>query len=503
MGVTARLVCRVLGVLLARCSGLRAIGVAGCMVLAVAARADTPRELVAASSGTHVWVAIPIDGGCKLVHHASAMEGSFCRSVVQLERLPQALVASGSALTIIMPASGQPASHAVFALSTERNPATGAFFYRPAGRLDVLASAPSGGTFAGAATDGSSIWVLQHDSPMSLLRLEPTDWAVEPLPTERAGTSLATWSDGAAQVPALALAEGGDLLLWQRRAASDWRETRWPGAAREEWSVVQGSSRPTLLVRESGGLRIVYPTPTGVRMLATMAMPVEPWAIVGVGDGLRLLTVAADGAVRVAPIDPLTGSAGEAAALEPQPTTTSLWLHLPIIGAVTIAMLLAGFIIRPPMKAPRHLPPEWMPLPMARRALALMVDLLPGAGVSLAVTECRVGDLLVMPAWTPDIGQSAPAALMIAVATAWCLVFETVLSTTPGKRLMGARVLGIDAEGPLESAGALRRAIRALLKGVVLFAPALGFLAFVHPLQQGLPETLTRTILVQARPQRG
>ena len=497
MGVMARLACR------AWRGGLRGAAAAVCVMLAYAARADAPRELVATSSGTHVWVAVPIGGGCTLVHHASAMEGAFCRSVVQLEGIPQALVASGATLTILMPPAGQPANHAVYALSTERNPATGTFFYRPAGRLDVLASVPSDGGFAGAATDGSGVWLLQHDSPMSLWRLEPTDWAVEPLPIERAGAILATWSDGAAQVPALASADGGDLLLWQRRAASDWQETRWPGAAREGWSVVAGSSRPTLVVRENGGLRIVYPTPTGVRMLATMAMPSEPWAIVGVGDGLRLITAAADGVVRVAPIDPLTGSAGEAAALDPQPTTTSLWLHLPIIGAVTIAMLLAGFIVRPPMKAPRQLPPEWMPLPMARRALALLIDVLPGAGVSLAVTECRVGDLLVMPAWTPDIGQTAPAALMIAVTTGWCLVFETFLATTPGKRLMGSRVLGIDAEGPLESAGAARRAIRALLKGVVLFAPALGFLAFVHPLQQGLPETLTRTILVRTRSQRG
>ncbi|MFM7480486.1 MAG: RDD family protein [Planctomycetota bacterium] len=481
----------------------RGAAAAVCVMLASSTRADAPRELVAASSGTHVWVSVPIDGGCKIVHHASAMEGMFCRSVVQLDRTPQALVASGSALTIIMPAAGQPAIHDVFALSTERNPATGAFFYSPAGRLDVFASVPSSGAFAGAATDGSGVWILQHDSPTSLLRLEPTDWAVEPLPIERAGAILATWSDGGARVPVLAWGDGGDLLVWQRRAASDWRETRWPDAAREGWSVVAGSSRPTLLVRENGGLRIVYPTPTGVRMLATMAMPREPWAIVGVGDGLRLITAAADGVVRVAPIDPLTGSAGEAAALEPQPTTTSLWLHLPIIGAITIAMLLAGFIIRPPMTAPRQLPPEWMPLPMARRALALLIDLLPGAGVSLAVTECRVGDLLVMPAWTPDIGQSVPAALMLAVTTGWCLVFEAVLATTPGKRLMGSRVLGIDAEGPLESAGAARRTIRALLKGVVLFAPALGFLAFVHPLQQGLPETLTRTIVVRARSQRG
>ncbi len=483
-------------------AGLRA-GVTVGALLVGPAHADAPRELVAASSGSHVWVAVPIDGGCRLVHHASAMEGAFCRSVVQLERTPQALVASGSTLTIILPATGQPASHAVFALSTERNPATGAFFYRPAGRLDVLASAPSTGAFAGAATDGSGVWLMQQDSPMSLLRLEPTDWAVEPLPIERTGALLVTWPDGAGQGPALVSADGGDLLLWQRRAVSDWRETRWPGAAREGWSLVTGSSRPTLLLRESGGLRILYPTPTGVRMLATMAVPADPWALVGVGDGLRLVTAAADGVVRVAPIDPLTGSAGEAVALEPQPTTTSLWLHLPIIGAVTIAMLLAGFIIRPPMTAPRQLPPEWMPLPMARRALALLMDLLPGAGVSLVVTECRVGDLLVMPAWTPDIGQSAPAAWMLAVTTVWCLLFETLLSTTPGKRLMGARVLAIGTEGPLESAGAARRAGRALLKGVVLFAPALGFLAFVHPLQQGLPETLTRTIVVRARPQRG
>jgi uncharacterized RDD family membrane protein YckC len=468
-----------------------------------AAPADAPHELVATSSGTHVWVAVPREDGCKLVHHASAMEGAFCRSAVQLERLPQALVASGATLTIIMPADGEPTSHAVYALSTERNAATGSFFYRPAGRLDVLPSLPSDGAFAGVATDGSGVWLLQHASPMSLSRLEPTNWAVEQLPCARADALLVSWSDGAVQVPAIASVEGADVLLWQRRATSDWTETRWPDAARTGWSVVAGASRPTLLVRENDGLRIVYPTPTGVRLLATMTKPTEPWAIVGVGDGLRLITAGADGSVRVAPINPLTGSAGESAELEPQPTTTSLWLHLPIIGAITIAMLLAGFVIRPPMTVPRQLPPDWMPLPMARRAAALLIDLLPGAGITLATTGCQIGELLVMPAWTPDIEQSSCAALMIAVTTAWCLLFETFFSSTPGKRLMGSRVLGIDADGPLESAGAARRAGRALLKGVVLFAPALGFLAFVHPLQQGLPETLTRTIVVRARSRRG
>ncbi len=477
--------------------------VAACAAVPWAPSNDAPHELVAASSGTHVWVAVPVGGGCKIVHHASAMEGAFCRDVVQLERTPQAMVASGAALTIIMPAAGQPANHAAFSLTTDRNPATGAFFYRPAGRLDVLASVPSDGALAGAATDGNDVWLLRRDSRLSLLRLEPIDWATEPLPMDRADAVLASWPDGSAQALAIVAADGADLLVWRRRAISDWRETRWPDSARDGWSIVAGCSRPTLLVRENSGLRVVYPTPTGVRLLATMAMPTEPWAVVGVGDGLRLLTAAADGVVRVAPIDPLTGSAGEAAKLEPQPTTTSLWLHLPIIGAVTIAMLLAGFIVRPPMNAPRQLPPDWMPLPMARRALALLLDLLPGAVVAVAVTECSIGELLIMPAWTPDIERTAPAALMIAVTTAWCLAFETTLATTPGKRLMGSRVLSLEAEGPLGSAGAGRRCIRALLKGVVLFAPALGFLAFVHPLQQGLPETLTRTILVRARPQRG
>ena len=86
---------------------------------------------------------------------------------------------------------------------------------------------------------------------------------------------------------------------------------------------------------------------------------------------------------------------------------------------------------------------------------------------------------------------------MLGFTGIWCGIFEVVLRATPGKFIFGGRIVRAPDGGTDMRAGVGRSLLRALLKAVVLFAPALGVLAFVHPLQQGLPETLSKTVVAR------
>ena len=139
----------------------------------------------------------------------------------------------------------------------------------------------------------------------------------------------------------------------------------------------------------------------------------------------------------------------------------------------------------------------WIALPMFRRIAALAIDLIPGAIFALWITGARVEELMSMPSWTPDLARAAPASIMLGFTGIWCGIFEVVLRATPGKFIFGGRIVRAPDGGTDMRAGVGRSLLRALLKAVVLFAPALGFLAFVHPLQQGLPETLSKTVVAR------
>ena len=71
------------------------------------------------------------------------MDGPFLREVATLPTLPIALAAHENQLAIIMPPTGIPLTSSVYSLTTNRNPATGSFYYQPYGRFDVLPSIES------------------------------------------------------------------------------------------------------------------------------------------------------------------------------------------------------------------------------------------------------------------------------------------------------------------------------------------------------------------------
>ncbi len=466
-------------------------------------------KLLCASSGTHLWVAVRSGTGCQIIHHAPDMDGSFCRVATTLPAIPSDLAARENQLAIVMSPDPQSKSSAVFMLSAHRNPATGIYFYEPLGRLDVLASIPSSDRIEQVVLGSNGPIALDGGDRPKLVKAEQLGWVdlAPPMPMGvdavlapwSSQTSLALWSivwvDGEDLMNAGISATLSQGTVW---SAGDWALERWIGAGANFEMAIGGTQRPAILTRDGGGaFGIAYPTSNGVRQLSTIHIPNATWSIVGLGEGFEIVWSDDVGQVYLSSVDGLTGESAPARLLGAQPTTTGDWIHLPLLGVVTIGMLLAGFIVRPPIQPPTPMPGGWEVLAMVRRASALAIDMIPGAIFALWITGAHVDELLAMPSWTPDLETAAPASIMLGFTGLWSLAFEVSIRATPGKFLVGGRVIRAPEGGSDLRAGWRRTFVRALLKIVVLFAPALGFLAFVHPLQQGLPETLSKTVIAR------
>lgn len=481
--------------------------------------------LRAASSGEHLWVAVPpAPGQAEGVRILHSVNGAV-RECGSLDGMPDALVAGGERLWMVMPPLQGAGVSPVYSVRASYNPISDRWFSEPIGRFDVLPSIPQGGHLSGAAASGQSLVVLRGSPPAALLEQRGAGWSELPLPPGLpAGTMLHGWPSREASGWALIAREGADLRTWTVRApepgsdALDWTSAVMPGSGAGLGLVVSGASRPTVLrqVSGEGGWSLAYARADGPLEIARIEAPDGPWTVVGVGDSFALVTASDAGEVSAARIDSVEGTVGAAAPLVEAPSTAGDWLHLPLIGAVTIAALLAAFLIRPPVgdRVPA-LPAGWEPMDSWRRALGLAIDMVPGALLAIAITGCAPRDLLAMPAWTAATAKTIPSSIMLACTMLWCIAWEVAVASTPGKLATGkgrivrverlspreqaARAGGPAAEWPAPAATRTRRAIRAALKGIVLFAPALAFLAFVHPLQMGLPDVMTDTAVSRRR----
>jgi len=487
------------------------------VVLSIAssfAHADTDPTLLVSSSGSHLWIAVPTSDGCRIMHHAADMNGPFCRQVVTLPALPTALASHANQLLIIMPPSGIPAVSAVYSLVTDRNPATGTFYYQPAGRLEVLPSIQSAQRIVDAVSTATGPRALIPNQNQ-LIKAEALAWSPLELPADWAGNlRIVPWFDaGDESAWALLSQQGADLVTWNVSSPKNaalllgdltaserplWSKSSWIGAADGFVMVITGSHRPAVLSHGAdGSFSIGYPTSTGLRKLGPITPPSGAWSVIGLGEQFQIVWIDAASAIHLMGIDALNGAVSGEEQLIAQPTTTGDWIHLPFIGALTIGMLLAGFIIRPPMQAPLPMPVGWQALSMGRRITALTIDMIPGAIVALLLTGASLEELSIMPSWTPELSRAVPASIMLGFTGIWCAIFEIAMRASPGKFIVGGRVVRAPDGGTEMRAGKSRSCVRAVLKTIVLFAPALGFLSFVHPLQQGLPETLSKTVVAR------
>ena len=463
--------------------------------------------LVATSSGSHLWIARAHEGECRILHHAASMPDGALREASRLPRVPEAMAASGDQLWLVMPAEGKPRVHPVYSTLTRRNPATGLYFDTPLGRFDVLPSLPAGESSPRIAAADTTVLASVPGGAKSFSQLDVTQWKDVQLPLGGA-TDIApvVWHrEGVLLIGGASVSTDG--LRWVGHTAAnfggDWIPLEFPHDAVAGFIAwVPGASTNAFLRARSGvAAELCVMQASGVRVLAEIPAQSTAWSVLGLGDAFVLAAEQAQGEVSLSRIDPVSGVVAPAApsvAIVPQ---TFEWVHLPLLGAATIALLLIGFVMRPPLEASRRLPGGWSPLPMGRRVVALAFDLLPGAAISLGVTGSSVESLLAMPAWTPQFSDCAASALMVCATSVWCGVFEVTLRASPGKWLVGGRVIASTAptvaSQPDARAGTARVLGRALVKGVVLLAPALGVLAFVHPLHMGVPETISGTAVAR------
>lgn len=480
------------------------------LVPASAQSVGLPPTLPAASSGTHAWFALGEGGRCRILHHAATMAEGVVREATVLGVVPVALAGSLDQLWVVMPSSGSPPVYEVFSLTTRRNPATGTYFDTPPGRLDVLPSLRSTGVLGEIAADtrGLAGWI-EGGAP-TLLRLQADRWVEVPLPGNLGGSSTlaALLHEGDRRIALVGIA-GKDLTASIEGSAdgTPWEQVLFPGSAEGFAMVVPGAASNAVLRRVAGGLHeLAYISPSGPRSLATIPIQASPWTVVGLGEKFLLASASAGGEISLSKIDSLTGSIAPPIAMTGEIVRAVEWIHLPVLGGATILLLLLGFVLRPPVEAKGSLATGWEPLPMGRRSIALAIDLLPGVVVALGVTGAPLESLLAMPSWTPELSRCLPSLLMLGVTGGWCALFEIAARATPGKFLVGARIIRAepaanDSVPPSAHAdvraGLARSAARAALKAIVLLAPALGVLAFVHPLQQGVPETITGTAVAR------
>lgn len=202
---------------------------------------------------------------------------------------------------------------------------------------------------------------------------------------------------------------------------------------------------------------------------------------------------------------------GPEQSLAPPGFASGGWIHLPIIGVLSVALVLAAVIFgsdaylerrsarvvvedaaaaaaaERPARTARG-------ASLGRRAAALLIDMLPGMVFVWFFVRGTPFDLLQIPAFQPDLKQGVPSLLVF--GSGWLLgaLGDVLFGRSMGKRIVGLRIIA--ARGGPATVG--RRALRALASSIAVASPVVMLLAFLHPRGDGPAEMLTGTAVVDA-----
>lgn len=489
-------------------------------------------QLPGAASGHHLWFATPDPERPRrsLVHHvATDREAPSVRIAAVLEGTVEAIAAwDDRAWVVLAPRAGTRPRREVVALSTARNPASGLDYTWPREGPTLLPSLPGDARLVDLSADAAGpialFWppewrssrvrraaaegvtprarVLRLGRDLEWREIEglPAEWAFERfMPLGNPARSLALLApDPEAADSTVVIAMPGDPSSTPEEGdVAGVRRWRLPIG-----SIVAATSleHAELIVtrRTFGSIDLEYPRERGVLPLSQLDAPRGPWRIAATLDGIRYLEDS-DGGFRIRSVDPIDGEVGPAVELGPPTFGSSVWLHLPILGALAISAVLALVLFRPlAEREPPTIPEGFEPFPWPKRLAALAIDLVPGIATSMFVLGVPLREFSLLPAWSLEAEATAPSALAIAVTFLWGVVWESIAGRTPGKMLLGGCVRSSDAA----RVGVLRVLVRNLFKSVLLAAPILAIFTVLNPLGQGIGEVLSRTLVLgrQAMP---
>lgn len=170
-------------------------------------------------------------------------------------------------------------------------------------------------------------------------------------------------------------------------------------------------------------------------------------------------------------------------------------------------VLLVIFLSRQEMLAmPAPLPTHLEHAPPLRRIIANVIDLAPIAIATVPLWIAPLSDAaLILPRLDSRLGEAViterlapPWYLVVLGNAAWCLLWEWRLGTTPGKHLMGCRVVNRTGARPTIQQIVVRNCVRVAELGILLVGVSSAFLLLaVSRNRQRIGDLLAETLVVR------
>ena len=487
------------------------------VVLTVGRPAAAAPDLVGTGSGDHLWFVVdadPDDDRVELMHYSRTASGPYARVMKSLPAPPVAMAAWNDRLWLVFVSKGRDGLD-VASVRIARHALQDRYHLVPHDRFELEPSLPGGGDligFVGTVHGPVALIVPPRatrtldagttlPSVMSprLLHLRNREWEDVALPDAFNGTEyarLAATGDGGTRLLLLDPVSGrvGDgAVLYEREEDGGW--SSWPAPASDgqrHWPrrLIRIGKHAAALVKAEGpdAWQLAYLRREQQIEFASFESPAGDWNVFGLADGPRIAAHKPRDGVSLRHVLPATGTVGEPVTLTPPPFDTRTMLRGPVLFVIVLFALGLIVWLRPGASEPVELPPGTHLLPPSIRLWALLIDMIPGGVVAVLVTGCRPIELLGVPLVALDPN---PFLIMAGITVGLSAGLEMMSGTTIGKRLLGARVIGVD--GP---AGARRCLIRNAVKLVELLVPPLAIIVMMTPNLQGLHDLAARTLVV-------
>lgn len=513
-------------------------------ILAATARADLVGTISPGAAGDgHLWWSVeriaPAVPGVSaegqvpehlLMHHASVEPAPTERFVMRLAAAPEAIAADGARVALITRAEGG-RRRGVLLLGTRRNEASGHWFTAQRGAPRVLAPLAEGGSIEATAFVGDSVFLLgtlresleapegaatDTEPRRTLLALglsgpESAAWRAIEAPPAPDGVRVELFDDGGALA---AIWREGDQLLLARRPASldappaDWSIERFARSGEGEFLgafTIEGRRAAVERSAAEGGgpavIRVGFLRAGRIEPWAQFQEPARPWSLAPFGADAVVLALDERGRATTRRLPTRAAEPEASVALEPPGFSSGRWVHLPILGALSVAFALAALMFgsdaylqsreASPQRPARS--PRLLGAPLSRRFLAFVIDTVPGFLLAILLLGGNPLRFLDIPILTPSFDAAWPSAVVALAGWLAAATGDIAVGRSFGKRTMGLVIVGRDGAKPTRG----RLALRAALSLVPVLSPLVMLLALVNPWRDGPAEMLSGTVVAE------
>lgn len=514
------------------------------LVLVSAARADLVGTMSPGAAGDgHLWWSVeriaPAVPGVSaegqapehlLMHHASVEPAPTERFVMRLAAAPEAIAADGARVALITRAEGG-RRRGVLLLGTRKNEASGHWFTAQRGAPRVLAPLAEGGAIEATAFVGESLFLFGTvrealDAPsdavpertllaVGLSGPEASAWRAIEAPPAPVGARVHLFDDDG--VLGAIWREGDQLVLARRPAALEasaegatatWSIEPFAGTGLAEFLgafTIEG--RRAAVERAPGqdgapaDIRIGFLRAGRIEPWAEFPEPQSRWSLAPFGPDAVVLSLDERGRAATRRLPTRTSAPEESVALEPPGFSSGRWVHLPILGALSVAFALAALMFGSdaylqsreggPQRPKR--PSRLLGAPLSRRFLAFVVDSVPAFLLAILLLGGNPLRFLDIPILTPSFDAAWPSAVVALAGWLAAAIGDITVGRSFGKRIMGLVIVCRDGARPTRG----RLALRAALSIVPVLSPLVMLLALLNPWRDGPAEMLSGTVVAE------